>query len=104
MKITATLPDGIVRPMLWVKNWDFDWQDQYQYVTPVKLPCGTKLEMTHLFDNSAGNLRNPSKPPKPVRWGEQTKDEMAICFFQFVIDSDRLNHFFIEAAKQDRRK
>ncbi len=104
MKITATLPDGTVRPMLWVKNWDFDWQDQYQYVTPVKLPCGTKLEMTHLFDNSAGNLRNPSKPPKPVRWGEQTKDEMAICFFQFVIDSDRLNHFFIEAAKQDRRK
>ena len=104
MKITATLPDGTVKPMLWVKDWDFDWQDQYQYVTPIKLPKGTRLDMEHLYDNSATNLRNPNKPPKVVRWGEQTKDEMAICFFQFVIDSAGLNHFLLEAAKIDKRK
>jgi hypothetical protein len=32
------------------------------------------------FDNSAGNPRNPNKPPKPVSWGEATTDEMCIGF------------------------
>jgi hypothetical protein len=31
MKVTATLPDGTVKPIIWIKDWDFDWQDQYQY-------------------------------------------------------------------------
>src|SRR5258706_128555 len=27
MKITATLPDGIVKPLIWIKDWNFYWQD-----------------------------------------------------------------------------
>ncbi|HYM09877.1 MAG TPA: hypothetical protein VEU62_04050, partial [Bryobacterales bacterium] len=34
------------------------------------------------FDNSADNIRNPHDPPQPVRWGEQTTDEMCIAFIQ----------------------
>ncbi len=33
--------------------------------------------MRFVYDNSAGNPRNPSVPPKMVRWGEDTFDEMA---------------------------
>jgi hypothetical protein len=32
------------------------------------------------YDNSAGNPNNPD-PTKPVRWGDQTWEEMMIGFF-----------------------
>ncbi|HYG77594.1 MAG TPA: EF-hand domain-containing protein [Planctomycetota bacterium] len=84
MKAEATLPDGKIQPLIWIKDWDFNWQDQYLYEKPLKLPKGTKLSMEFTYDNSAENIRNPSNPPKRVTWGEQTEDEMAILFLQFV--------------------
>ena len=76
MKATATLPDGTVVPLLWVKDWDFNWQDRYNYEEPVLLPKGTQLDVTITYDNSADNPRNPSNPPKRVRWGLESFDEM----------------------------
>jgi hypothetical protein len=76
MKATATLPDGSVKPLLWIKDWDFNWQDRYTYKTPVALPKGTRIDVRLVYDNSAENPRNPSAPPKPVWWGEQSTDEM----------------------------
>ena len=84
MKGTATLPDGTKKPLIWIKDWDFNWQDQYQYASPFKLPKGTKLEMEFTYDNSADNVRNPNTPPKRVTYGEQTADEMGILFLQVV--------------------
>jgi len=76
MKATATLPDGTVQPLLWIKDWDFNWQDRYDYKKPVLLPKGTQLDVTISYDNSADNPRNPSNPPKRVRWGLESFDEM----------------------------
>ena len=45
-KATATLPDGSTRPMLWIQDWDFNWQDRYFYKQPVPLPKGTRIEVT----------------------------------------------------------
>lgn len=87
IRCNATLPDGSVQPLIWIKDWDFAWQGQYQYARPVKLPKGTKIEMEFTYDNSAENPRNPSNPPKRVTWGEQTTDEMALCWVQ-VMPSD----------------
>ena len=28
-KVTATLPDGSTTPLLWIQDWDFNWQDRY---------------------------------------------------------------------------
>jgi hypothetical protein len=81
MKATAVLPDGRVVPLNWIKDWNFNWQDEYIFAQPFQLPKGTRLELEAFYDNSAENPRNPSSPPKPVRWGEQTTDEMFICFF-----------------------
>ena len=47
-----------------------------------RLVAGTRLEMVAHFDNTAANLRNPNCPPRTVRWGEQTTDEMAIAFIE----------------------
>ena len=84
IKVDANFPDGLSRPLIWIKHWDWNWQDLYLYKQPVRVPAGTKIVSHYVYDNSADNPTNPSNPPKRVRWGEQTTDEMAIVFFQIV--------------------
>ncbi|HSU68369.1 MAG TPA: cytochrome c, partial [Tepidisphaeraceae bacterium] len=44
VKVTATLPDGqTIVPLLSINDWDFNWQNFYQYSTPVRLPAGTRI-------------------------------------------------------------
>ena len=86
MKVIATRPDGELVPLVWIKNWDFRWQDQYQYAAPLKLPKGTVVNLEAVYDNSEANTDNPSTPPQRIRRGEQTTDEMCICFLQMTID------------------
>ncbi len=88
MKVTATLPNGTVKPMIWIKDWDWNWQGAYQYAQPVHLPSGTRLDMVYTYDNSADNLHNPNNPPQSVHFGEQTKDEMALCGLEVVADDE----------------
>ncbi|MEY2408963.1 MAG: hypothetical protein QOF48_1633 [Verrucomicrobiota bacterium] len=76
LKMTATFPDGGVKTLLWIKDWDFAWQDRYFFQHLVPLPQGTKLDVEIHWDNSAANPRNPSSPPVRVVWGEESKDEM----------------------------
>jgi hypothetical protein len=76
MKMTATLPDGSVTPLIWIPDWDFAWQDPYVYKDAVSLPKGTRIDATLKYDNSVDNPRNPSNPPKRVWWGEESFDEM----------------------------
>jgi uncharacterized protein (TIGR03437 family) len=75
-KLTATLPGGEVRILLWIRQWDFSWQDQYTFNGLLPLPKGTRLDGELTYDNSSDNLRNPFNPPKRVTWGEQSTDEM----------------------------
>jgi hypothetical protein len=85
IKITAQPPDSD-KPfsLLWINDWDFNWQGFYQYLEPVKLPAGTQIVMETVHDNSADNIRNPNSPPKRMRWGEQTTDEMSVAILQLV--------------------
>jgi hypothetical protein len=87
MKVDAHLPNGDVTHLVWIKDWDFNWQGGYRYETPVHLPKGTKVEMAYTFDNSEKNTRNPSHPPARVTFGEQTTDEMAVAFLTVVLPS-----------------
>ena len=85
MQVDARLPNGKTEPLIWIRDWDFNWQGQYRYAVPVHLPKGTRIEMRYVYDNSAGNPHNPSNPPKRVTFGEQTTDEMALLFLQLVL-------------------
>lgn len=87
VKVDAHLPDGTTQPLIWIKDWDFNWQGEYRYLQPVKLPQGTRIEMRYTYDNSAANPRNPSSPPQRVTFGEQTTDEMAILFLLVALPS-----------------
>ena len=88
--IGKTYPDGTVRPLIHIDDWDFNWQSTYTFAQPIPLPAGTRIDMVATFDNSAANVRQPSHPPRPVSWGEGTTDEMAIVFLGITVDSERL--------------
>jgi Flp pilus assembly protein TadD/mono/diheme cytochrome c family protein len=82
--VEAALPDGRISPLLRIRRWDFDRQDEYEYAEPVRLPAGTTIRMAVTFDNSADNRRNPSRPPRRVVWGSRSVDEMADVWLTVV--------------------
>lgn len=84
----ALLPDGTRRELLRINDWDFNWQDEYRLASPLTLPAGTFVRMEFIYDNSATNPRNPNQPPKPVRYGPQSTDEMAEFWLQVVPRDD----------------
>lgn len=86
MRVTATLPDGTKKELVWIKDWNFYWQDNYLFKKPLHLPEGTQLDVFASYDNSADNPLNPTLPPKRVLFGNGSTDEMCFAIFQFVAD------------------
>jgi len=84
MRGMATLPDGSQKDLLWIRQWDFRWQDRYRYRSPVFLPRGTRLSMRFTYDNSAANPHNRNDPPQRVRSGPRSTDEMGQLWIEVV--------------------
>ena len=81
----AIYPDGRTETLLAVPNYDFEWQTDYVYRQPIKLPTGTKIHATAWYDNSPANKSNPD-PTKDVWWGDQTWEEMMFTGITVSID------------------
>ena len=77
----AELPGGTREELIFIKQWDFNWQGDYRYAKPVALPKGATLKMRFTYDNSAQNPANPSHPPRRVQYGLQSSDEMGELWF-----------------------
>jgi tetratricopeptide (TPR) repeat protein len=45
--------------------------------------------MQYLYDNSADNPRNVTRPPQRVVWGQRSADEMGDLWFQVLTTTDR---------------
>lgn len=78
MAIEAILPDGSVRMLSYVNNFNFNWMNNYIYAddaAPV-LPKGTIIHVTAWHDNTRNNPNNPD-PDQWVGYGDRTVDEMA---------------------------
>jgi mono/diheme cytochrome c family protein len=80
----VTLPGGEKKWLIYIKDWDFNWQGDYQYKQPLLLPKGSEIHLHYTFDNSTNNVRNPSATPGWVRFGPQTTDEMAELWLQAI--------------------
>jgi hypothetical protein len=80
----AVLPDGSRKVLIHIPEWNFDWQQQYAFATPIRLPEGTRVEMEFTYDNSVANPRNPNHPPKRVMLGPGSNDEMAGLHIEVV--------------------
>ena len=70
--------------LLSVPNYDFEWQHEYQFYEPKRLPAGTKVHAIAWYDNSKANKSNPD-PTKDVWWGDQTWEEMMFTAFTFHV-------------------
>jgi hypothetical protein len=86
MEIRAVYPSGEVEKLLWVPNYDFNWQLWYHLPPGKALPRGTRIEVIGTFDNSSRNKNNPD-PTVAVRSGEQSWDEMMMGFIEVAIDA-----------------
>lgn len=86
IEMRAVYPSGEVEKLLWVPNYDFNWQLWYQLPPGKVLPKGTRIEVTGTFDNSPRNKNNPD-PTVGVRTGDQSRDEMMIGFIEVAIDA-----------------
>ena len=80
----AILPNGRKRWLLNIRDWNFNWQDQYRYARPIRLPADTRIEMEFVYDNSAANPHNPNSLPERVMWGPGIQDEMAGLHVQAI--------------------
>ncbi len=97
MLVTATLPGAQPRTLLHIKQWHFHWQQDYRYVTPIRLPRGTRLVMRYTYDNSAANHANPRPTPVRVRVGPQSTDEMAELGLQVLAGSPADAHLVAQS-------
>ena len=80
----AALPEGGREWLIRIDDWDFNWQEFYRYARPVVLPRGSTLHMRYTYDNSGGNERNPHYPPRRVRYGTRSEDEMGDLVIQVL--------------------
>jgi len=80
----ATYPDGHLETLLSVPRWDMNWQHRYVFSEPKRLPAGTVLTVTGVYDNSENNPNNPD-PNAEVHAGFQTEDEMFNGYYDFCL-------------------
>jgi peroxiredoxin len=101
-----TYPDGKKEIILDVPRYDFNWQNWFKLEKPLLIPAGTNMLCTAHFDNSDNNLANPD-PSKPVRWGDQTWEEMMIGWYDVAYpkaEAQKLIDAQHEADRQELQK
>lgn len=93
----AEYPDGTKETLLSVPAYDFNWQHRYVLAEPKRIPAGTTLVCTAIYDNSAANPANPD-PNATVLTGKQSWDEMFNGYFEVALaDEDLIEE---EAARR----
>ncbi len=76
VRVWADVPGQGETVLLDIPRWDFFWQDEYVFESEREFPAQTTLHLRVTYDNSASNARNPFDPPRRVRWGPSSRDEM----------------------------
>jgi thioredoxin-like negative regulator of GroEL len=99
----ATLPSGQRKWLIRIPDWDPTWQGVYHYREPVFLPKGAVISMRYHYDNSSANPRNPNSPPRRVRGGNQSTDEMTHLWLQVLPHGAGAGRIEIESALLQHR-
>ena len=98
----AMRPDGSKEWLIWIKQWDFNWQGDYRYKKPVYLPKGSTVHLQFAYDNSTNNPANPHNPPHRVVYGQRSIDEM--CELGLQILTRRTNDVTLLAEASGRHR
>lgn len=81
-RVVAERPDGTRQPVITIEHFDENWHDSYRYRAPLRLPRGTRLLTTFVYDNTDTNLRNRNHPPLRTVYGSNVTDEMGDVYLQ----------------------
>ncbi len=84
-------PDGKKKLLVTLPRYDFNWQREYTFATPLKIPAGSKLVAHYIYDNSKSNPHNPD-PKIEVTWGEQSFQEMLFTSVRFRWADETATH------------
>ncbi len=85
-KYVAFYPDGKEETLLEVPSYDFNWQTDYMFKEPKRIPAGTRIEATMVYDNSAERQKRAPEvdPTRAVRFGGPTTDEMDLAWMTYT--------------------
>lgn len=75
IEATAIRPDGSAEVLIVAQAYRYNWQPSYFFKQPVKLPAGTRVEVTAYLDNTDNN-RNLSDDPKAKKFAEPLAELM----------------------------
>jgi hypothetical protein len=92
--------DTSVTPLIYINDWDFNWQSMYAFTNSLPFTSGDTLRVSSVFDNSDGNLKNPNNPIVPVSWGEGTTDEMVVGYVGITLDQEFLAQLFLDKVNR----
>lgn len=84
-EVFAVTPKNDTLNIIKIDKWDFNWQDFYYLDKLTKIPSKSKIYAKATYDNTAENFNNPNSPPQDMSWGENTSDEMYICYLNYVV-------------------
>ena len=96
--------DGKTEVLLNVPAYSFNWQMAYRPQAPIRIPAGSRIQVTGYFDNSTKNKFNPD-PEAQVSWGERTIDEMGASWisYYYMSEEDFKKESAERKAKQQTR-
>lgn len=83
-EIFATTNENDTIPIIKIPKWDFDWQSFYYPEFLLKIPAGSTLTATCVYDNTINNPDNPNNPPQWVYPGDGTNDEMFFIPIEYL--------------------
>lgn len=86
-KAYAIENSGDTIPLIEIKKWDFNWQEYYQYIEPLRLNKGSIVHVEAVFNNTAENLQNPFHPPRDMFLEDSMNEESEMLHFIFLYTS-----------------
>jgi len=83
-KVFMVASPGDTTNLLYIPQWQFEWQMIYFFTHVIKIPEGARIFGEAVYDNTLNNPVNPNNPPKDVHAGESTFQEMMGCRFSLL--------------------
>ena len=83
MHMSVRLPSGRTENLIEIADWDPSWQTRLLLSEADPAVAGSVVNVVAHFDNSA-HSRNPNQPPKLVKFGPNSDDEMCVGYIAVV--------------------
>ena len=95
-KAMVVTPQADTIPLVYIPEWDFNWQDFYRFKKMVKIPAGSVLHAEATYDNTNQNPFNPHYPAKsmPFETGMNESNEMmrlVILYLPYLIGDENIS-------------